>query len=84
MVDAPELPGAVGRLLRKAGDYVVRYEQAFRNVAAEERYAQKTSLASSDPRSGRQPGDGLQPGERMRSEVSTGKTPAWGCSCPSR
>ena len=69
MVDAPELPGAVGRLLQKAGDYVVRYEQAFRNVAAEERYAQKTSLVSNDPRSGRQPGDGLQPGERMRSEV---------------
>ena len=69
MVDAAALPGAVGSLLRKAGEYVVRYEQAFRNVAAEERYTQKTSLASSDPRSGRQPGDGPQPGERVRSEV---------------
>ncbi len=69
MVDAPELPGAVGSLLQKAGDYVVRYEQAFRNVAAEERYAQRTSLVSNDPRSGRQPGDGPPPGERMRSEV---------------
>jgi len=69
MVDAPELPGAVGSLLQRAGDYVVRYEQAFRNVAAEERYAQRTSLVSNDPRSGRQPGDGPQPGERMRSEV---------------
>jgi hypothetical protein len=69
MVDAPELPGAVGGLLQKAGEYVMRYEQAFRNVAAEERYAQRISLVSNDPRSGRQPGDGPQPGERMRSEV---------------
>ena len=69
MVDAPELAGDVGSLLQKAGRYVVRYEQAFRNVAAEERYAQRTSLVSNDPRSGRQPGDGPQPGERMRSEV---------------
>ena len=61
------VPSAV--VLQKAGDYVVRYEQAFRNVAAEERYEQTTSLASSDPRSGRQPGDGPQPGERVRSEV---------------
>jgi hypothetical protein len=60
MLPAPELPGDVGGLLQKAGRYVVSYEQAFRNVAAEERYAQTTSLASSDPRSGRQPGDGPQ------------------------
>ena len=42
MLPAPKLPGSVGGLLQKAGDYVVRYEQAFRNVVAledaEERY----------------------------------------------
>ena len=40
MVDGPGAPGAVGSLLQKAGEYVVRYEQAFRNVVAEERYEQ--------------------------------------------
>jgi hypothetical protein len=69
MVPAPEMPGDVGALLLKAGHYVVGYEQAFRSVAAEERYEQKISLVSNDPRSGRQPGDGPQPNERMRSEV---------------
>ena len=68
MVDAPELPGAVGSLLQKAGDYVVRYEQAFRNVAAEERYEQTSSFASSNPQ-GSLPVVGPPPGERMRSEV---------------
>ena len=68
MMDAPELPGAVGSLLQKAGQYVVRYEQAFRNVAAEERYEQTTSVASSNPQV-RLPVDGIRPGERMRSEV---------------
>ena len=69
MVPAPEMPSDVGALLLKAGTYVVGYEPAFRNVAAEERYEQKTSLVSNDPRGGRQPGDGPQPNERMRSEV---------------
>ena len=68
MVDAPEPPGAVGSLLQKAGQYVVRYEQAFRNVAAEERYEQTTSVASSNPQVSL-PVDGIRPGERMRSEV---------------
>jgi hypothetical protein len=45
MVPAPEPPGAVGGLLQKAGDYVLRYEQAFRNVVAEEQYEQESSLA---------------------------------------
>ena len=68
MVDAPEPPGAVGSLLQKAGQYVVRYEQAFRNVVAEERYEQTTSVASSNPQVSL-PVDGIRPGERMRSEV---------------
>jgi hypothetical protein len=68
MVDAPDPPGAVGSLLQKAGQYVVRYEQAFRNVVAEERYEQTTSLASSNPQV-RLPVDEIRPGERMRSEV---------------
>jgi VWFA-related protein len=44
MVAAPALPGAAGTLLQKAGAYVLRYEQAFRNVVAEERYEQKSSI----------------------------------------
>jgi len=43
MLDATEPPGAIGSLLQKAGEYVLRYEQAFRNVAAEERYEQRSS-----------------------------------------
>jgi len=45
MVDVPEPPGAVGALLRKAGEYVVRYEQAFRNVVATEQYEQRSTVA---------------------------------------
>jgi hypothetical protein len=44
MVAAPELPGSIGSLLQKAGDYVLRYEQRFRNVVAEERYEQTSSI----------------------------------------
>jgi hypothetical protein len=36
MMPTPEPVGAIGTLLRKAGDYVVRYEEAFRNVLAVE------------------------------------------------
>jgi hypothetical protein len=55
---APEGPRSVGGLLQKAGDYVLRYEQAFRNVVAEERYEHRSS-APADP-------NAL---ERVRSEV---------------
>jgi VWFA-related protein len=58
MAPAPEAPGAVGGLLRKAGDYVLRYERAFRNVVAEERYEQVSS-GTGQPRTA----------ERLRSEV---------------
>jgi VWFA-related protein len=44
MVAAPDLPGAIGSLLQKAGEYVLRYEQAFRNVVAEEHYEQTSSI----------------------------------------
>jgi VWFA-related protein len=44
MRPVPELPGSPGSLLQKAGEYVLRYERAFRNVAAEERYQQKSSI----------------------------------------
>jgi VWFA-related protein len=49
MIAAPDVPGSIGRLLEKAGEYVLRYEQAFRNVVAEERYEQTSSV---DLRSG--------------------------------
>jgi len=45
MLDVPEGPRAVGELLRKAGEYVVRYEQAFRNVVATEQYEQRSTVA---------------------------------------
>jgi len=41
--DVPEGPRAVGALLQKAGAYVVRYEQAFRNVVATEEYEQHST-----------------------------------------
>lgn len=44
MVAAPGRPGSIGSLLQKAGEYVLRYEQAFRNVVAEERYEQTSSV----------------------------------------
>ncbi len=44
MVDAPEAKGALGALLQKAGDYVLRYQQSFRDVVAEERYEQKSNV----------------------------------------
>ena len=44
MVDAPEASGALGALLKRAGDYVLRYQQAFRDVVAEERYEQKSNV----------------------------------------
>jgi hypothetical protein len=44
MVAAPEGPGALGSLLQKAGEYVLRYEESFRNVVAEEVYEQKSSI----------------------------------------
>ena len=45
MVAVPEGPGAVGSLLRKAGEYVLRYEEAFRNVVAEEVYEQHSNVS---------------------------------------
>jgi len=69
MVDAPAAPGAVASLLKKAGEYVVAYQQAFRDVAAEERYDQKTTMEANDPRVARFPDDGAHPGEHLRSEV---------------
>jgi hypothetical protein len=44
MVAAPDVPGSIGSLLQKAGEYVLRFEQAFRNVVAEERYEQTSSV----------------------------------------
>ncbi|HVO09868.1 MAG TPA: VWA domain-containing protein [Vicinamibacteria bacterium] len=41
MVEAPQPPGGVGALLKKAGEYVVRYAKEFRNVVAEEAYNQQ-------------------------------------------
>jgi VWFA-related protein len=61
MQPAPELPGAVGSLLRKAGDRVLRYEEAFRNVVAEERYEQRSSVRET-PQAPAAP-------QRLRSEV---------------
>lgn len=36
MIAAPPLPGELGPLLQRISDYVARYEEAFRNVAATE------------------------------------------------
>ena len=44
MVAAPEPPGALGSLLQKAGEYVLRYEESFRNIVAEEVYEQKSNM----------------------------------------
>jgi hypothetical protein len=55
MMPAPEAPRSVGTLLQKAGDYVVRYEEAFRNVMAVEESEQVFGTVGTEAKFARKP-----------------------------
>ncbi len=55
MKPAAELPGSAGTLLQKAGDYVVRYEEAFRNIMAMEDSEQVFDVVGTSSKFARNP-----------------------------
>jgi VWFA-related protein len=72
MMPAPEAPRSVGTLLQKAGDYVVRYEEAFRNVMAVEDSEQVFDIIGTESRFARKQ-DGHVTANQQRKVTRTGR-----------